>query len=431
MHPVLIDLSQWRLFGLSLQSTPAKILAFAILVVAAMAMGSFLVRRRVRRRSRGRAGRWPGAVEILGGVLLVVLIVGLLWIVGRVHSYGLMLALGFLTAMGLARHLTRRCGEDPEIINNLAFLALAGGVLGARLSYVIEHWDREFGPHAGGIYRTVMGRLWEAIKLSSGGLVFDGGLILAVVLVLCYLLWHRLPVRRFLDILAVSAMIGLAFGRVGCMLNGCCFGGVCSERFVLGIHFPYAGEPIFYPHKGSHPYPPGSNPSPAYSHQSVRDARLEVPAELIRESLDDGRVLKMPDELQTEHQFAVARAGRSLAVHPAQLYGVINALVLATLLWAMLRLRSRDGQVFAMMFVFYAPARFILEFIRDDNPGMTLTPAQWKCLILFILGLVLLAALRRLPASCGPAFADRLSRTNRPDQQANPVGGRSKRHNRK
>jgi phosphatidylglycerol:prolipoprotein diacylglycerol transferase len=267
-----------------------------------------------------------------------------------------------------------------------------GGVAGARISYVIEHWS------------DFSGNLVEAAKVTSGGLVFDGGLILALVLVLAYLYRKRLPVRRFMDIMAISAMVGLAFGRVGCLLNGCCYGGLCDERFPLAVHFPYSAPPLVAPHDGVNPYPPGSSPSPVYSHQVAQGQLKDVPPDLMYRGY-----LKAPEDLKTPAQVEVARHAHSLAVQPAQVYGIVNALVLAGLLSAFFRLRTREGQVFALMLILYPITRFVLEYIRDDNPGMALTPAQVKCLFIAAGGIIVMALLRLLPASSGPTGAERLA----------------------
>jgi len=115
--------------------------------------------------------------------------------------------------------------------------------------------------------------------------------------------------------------------------------------------------------------------------------------------------------LTDPHDWRIARSTRSLPVHPAQAYGIVNALVLAAILSAILRLRTREGQVFAWLLVLYPITRFMLEYIRDDNPGMVLTPAQVKCLILAGVGLAGLLLLKRLPASCGPTWARREAAT--------------------
>ena len=112
------------------------------------------------------------------------------------------------------------------------------------------------------------------------------------------------------------------------------------------------------------------------------------------------------------------------------MYGIVNALVLTGLLLAVSRLRTREGQVFAMLFVFYPLTRFILEFIRDDNPGRTITPAQVKCLILVGAGAALMFALRKIPASCGPALAERMVAAAKREAATQPEGRRKRRKRR-
>lgn len=401
MHPTILDLTQWRPFDLDVAAWVGRNWPFLLIALAlALGAGTFAQ----RRAAQGRKAYYAlGLAALLVGLAVMA---SLALAFGRVHSYGLMMALGFLVAISVARWRAARCGEDPDTITTLGILALVGGVVGARISYLIESYAKT-------------GSAPNFFALTSGGLVFDGGLILAVVLVLAYLRFRRLPVRRMFDIITVSTMIGLAFGRAGCLLNGCCYGGLCRSDFPLALHFPYAASPLIYPHEGDNPYPPDAHSSAVYQHQfeqAYRPAgdappplRLEVPPELIARTPGGYSELKRPHDLASPQELAAASHAHALGVQPAQVYGIINALVLAGLLGAFFRLRSREGQVFAMLFILYPMARFVLEIIRDDNPGMIVTPAQVKSLIMLGFGVVLLAALRLLPASAGPTLAERLA----------------------
>ena len=133
----------------------------------------------------------------------------------RVFGYGLMLVLGFLTAIAFAQWRARRSGESAEAIAQCGIVALILGVVGARLAFVIEQWDS---------FKRAANPLGEMLDITSGGLIYYGGLILAAAGVVGYLKLKRLPMRRYLDIVAASLMIGLAFGRMGCFLIGCCYG---------------------------------------------------------------------------------------------------------------------------------------------------------------------------------------------------------------
>jgi prolipoprotein diacylglyceryltransferase len=171
-----------------------------------------------------------------------------------------MMVLGFLCAIFLARWRAKKAGENPDQMTQCGLLALAGGVAGSRIAYIIQHWDAQFA-HASN-------PLLAMVNITSGGLIYYGGLILAAMLVGGYLLVKRLPVRRYLDILAISAMVGLAFGRAGCLLNGCCFGARCDGAGLLAQRFPMYSKPLWKLPADGDPYAAATqSPTPVYEHQ--------------------------------------------------------------------------------------------------------------------------------------------------------------------
>lgn len=93
------------------------------------------------------------------------------------------------------------------------------GVAGARLSHVLENWSVYTDPH-----RTVLQNLWDAVNIRSGGLTFYGGFLLATPCTILYGIIKKVPIKTGMDIVAPCLMIGLGFGRIGCFLNGCCYG---------------------------------------------------------------------------------------------------------------------------------------------------------------------------------------------------------------
>ena len=130
-----------------------------------------------------------------------------------------MLLVGITSGVGMAMYRARQGGLDPEIILSLAIWLVVCGVVGARLFYVTEYWDESF---AG---KSPRDTLLEIANIPEGGLVIYGGLIGAAFGFVVFVAKHRLPLLAMADLIAPSMAIGLAFGRIGCFLNGCCYGG--------------------------------------------------------------------------------------------------------------------------------------------------------------------------------------------------------------
>ncbi|OPX25078.1 MAG: hypothetical protein B1H04_00725 [Planctomycetales bacterium 4484_123] len=327
----------------------------------------------------------------------------------RIYGYGLMLVGGFLCGIALGRWRARRFGEDPRVVPTLGLLALAGGVVGARAAYVVQHWDRQFAWRAE--------PLGEVLNITSGGLIYYGGVVLATALILAYLLIRRLPVRRYLDIITPSLMLGLAFGRVGCFLNGCCYGRRCRVDFPLAITFPYASRPLLKLDAASNCFG-GASISPVFAAQAAGPLRP-----------GDGAILRAPQELSaTEARWAAKL--RSLPVQPAQVYGIANALLICGLLLLISRLRRREGTVFAWMLILYPITRFVLESIRGDNPhellALRLTHNQYTSAGTVLAAAVLLALLRLTTPAAGPFLAQRRARQEvRPASSARTRKGKA------
>ncbi len=299
-----------------------------------------------------------------------------------IWSFGAMTVLGFVMGILLARRLARRSGLDPEVISNVALYCLIVGIAGARVFYVIHHLNQFHGG------------LLEMIAVWRGGLEFVGGAIPAILVLLLYLRHHKLPVRRYFDILAVALMFGLAFGRIGCFLNGCCFGKPADLPWA--VRFPYR----------SYAYISQINPDLA---RRRAEPRLPLPqAQYFDFYTEDGTWYPKPlDELSRRQRREVTEGKyRCLPVHPTQLYASANALLLCAILYVSWRkslpsLRVdkspgwpwRPGLTVALAFLLYGVARFILESLRDDNPFEigSLTISQLVSIAVFIVGIVLLA----------------------------------------
>jgi phosphatidylglycerol---prolipoprotein diacylglyceryl transferase len=320
-----------------------------------------------------------------------------------IRGYGLMLLIGITAGVGLAMHRARQGGLNPEIIVSLAIWMVVCGIVGARLFYVIEYWQENF---AG---RNLRDTLLEIINIPEGGLVIFGGLIGAAVGFVTLIRKERLPMLAMADLAAPCMAIGLAFGRIGCLLNGCCYGGQTdlpwhvtfpklSSRYETGkasdlqrFSPPYADQASRGEMHGFRIDARGDDPavvtrvdsnSPAEAAglrvgdsidaingtriESARDAKARLfeaflTQQPLRLALRSGKSVEIP---------AVSPPERSRPVHPTQLYSAIDAGLLGWLLWAYFPFRGRDGEAIALLLTIHPITRFLLEIIRTDEPAV-------------------------------------------------------------
>ena len=129
-----------------------------------------------------------------------------------VYSYGFFVALGFVGGAALASLKARKEGIPFERVVDLFFYSVLSAILGSRILFVLINLDA---------YRK---NPLEVFKIWEGGLVFYGGLFLAIGVSLVYMKWHRLPIWKLADLFSPSIALGLFFGRIGCFLAGCCYG---------------------------------------------------------------------------------------------------------------------------------------------------------------------------------------------------------------
>lgn len=143
-----------------------------------------------------------------------------------IHWYGVLVALGFLIGLWMASRRALREGIAPEKVMDIGPWLIVGTIVGARTLHVISYWEAEFANEP-----------WtEILMVQKGGLVFYGGLIGATLAGVSYLLWKKLPVWKFGDILTPSIPLGYVLGRMGCLMNGCCYGRVFELPWA--IRFP-------------------------------------------------------------------------------------------------------------------------------------------------------------------------------------------------
>lgn len=145
------------------------------------------------------------------------------------HSYGACLAAGILAAYYALMRLARRRGMDEGRLSNLVTLLVVGGLAGARVFFVAEHWNW---------YR---GDLLAALKVWEGGLVYYGSLVAGAALLALWCVATRTAPLAVFDLFAAVVPLGQAFGRLGCFLNGCCHGRV-ADTFA-SVRYPAGSIP--------------------------------------------------------------------------------------------------------------------------------------------------------------------------------------------
>lgn len=143
-----------------------------------------------------------------------------------IHTYGLMVALGFLAGLQWVKYESNRLGMHTERLMDLFFYIVLSAIIGSRLYYVfffIENWWQD---------PLVLIRFWE------GGLVFYGGLIGALITSFFYMRRHSLPFLAVSDVFVPGIALGHAIGRLGCFAAGCCYGREAPANSFFGITFP-------------------------------------------------------------------------------------------------------------------------------------------------------------------------------------------------
>jgi phosphatidylglycerol:prolipoprotein diacylglycerol transferase len=139
-----------------------------------------------------------------------------------IYSYGVMIALAVIVCAWLLSRDAKSYQIPAEIIYDLMFWTVAWGILGARIFYIGLAWEY-FSQNP-----------LEIIMLQHGGLAWQGGFIGGTLAGVWFVRSKKLPLRLFLDLVAPYIALGHAIGRMGCFLNGCCYG----KAVAWGIYFP-------------------------------------------------------------------------------------------------------------------------------------------------------------------------------------------------
>ncbi len=333
-----------------------------------------------------------------------------------VRGYGVMVLLGLFAGIGLTTWRGKQVGVAPDTIISLGFWMMVGGVIGARVFFVVQYWQE---------YQVLPpGQRWVAIlKLTEGGLVIYGGMIGGALAGALFCWKHRLPALAFGDLIAPGFLIGSAFGRIGCLLNGCCFGGICDANLPT-IQFPQGSPPYVSQLEsgrllGVHTSPagprgelnidsvdPGSLAEEGWQAQPGMPITIEHrPIPPMREQDDPARTPALSASVEINSQSKILPSNTlpawSLPVHPSQIYSAIDSFLLCCLIVCLQPWVRRDGQAFFTAVGLHGIARFTLELIRSDEMGKfgtSLTIAQWISLAGILLAIGGWLVTSRLPA---------------------------------
>jgi phosphatidylglycerol:prolipoprotein diacylglycerol transferase len=250
-----------------------------------------------------------------------------------IRSYGLLLAVSFLLGVLYIKKMVERDGKPFDPYLTVASYLIFFGVVGARLFYVLFHLD-EFANNWGAIFNPFSASGYVGIA----GLNLYGGVLFAVGSATLYCMSKKMNILDVFDYFAPTLGLGLGITRIGCFLNGCCFG--VPTDLPWGISFP----------EGSIPY----------------------------------------------YVFG------SQHLHPTQLYSSLYGILLFVLLHFILRHRRFVGQAVAILFMVEAVFRYVIENIRWYESEMTfnlggseITYNQVISLGLFLLGLAILLIQRK------------------------------------
>jgi len=152
-----------------------------------------------------------------------------------IHWYGILLAIGFIAGLWTASRRAMLDKIAPESMFDGGVWLIIGAIVGARILYVISYWDRLM---AEPLYPNAP---WtEIFMVQRGGLVFYGGLIGAIASGLLFVWVNKLPRWKIADAFAPSIALGYVPGRLGCLMNGCCYGR--ETGLPWAIRFPETHE---------------------------------------------------------------------------------------------------------------------------------------------------------------------------------------------
>jgi phosphatidylglycerol:prolipoprotein diacylglycerol transferase len=220
-----------------------------------------------------------------------------------IRAFGIGLALSFLFGVYYVRRVTVRDGKDFEPYLVFAYIMIFGGVIGARLAYVVLHWS-DFSNDLLATFNP-----FQSGHFGIAGLNLYGGVLVAITGSWLYARVKKIPILEVFDYFAPALVLGIGISRIGCYLNGCCFG--TPTDLPWGVEFPI-----------------GSIPWAVFG---------------------------------------------SVHLHPAQLYSSLYGFGLFFLLNYLMKRRAFVGQLVAILLMSEAAFRFAIEYVRYYESEMHFT----------------------------------------------------------
>ncbi|MCI0569909.1 MAG: prolipoprotein diacylglyceryl transferase [Myxococcaceae bacterium] len=263
--------------------------------------------------------------------------------------------------LSLPRLFSLEGARKREQVMDLAFWVLVGGIGGSKLLFLVVNWDEYthvFARMGAGLVRLQLGSVGaELMRLLSGGLVFYGGLIGAAAMAYWWSRNNQVDFLRLADLAIPTVSLGQCLGRLGCFSAGCCWGGVTRADNPLAVHFPGTGH--------MHDVFGGVSSTPSLAFSSMQDeTRWVVEA--------TGQVLDAAAPGAVRIADWVAQHGHTLPVHPTQLMESVGQLALFVALIALRGRRRFHGQIFSLWLMAYAVLRTTVELFRGDAARGTL-----------------------------------------------------------
>ena len=307
---------------ISLGSTSLPLFGWGVLFFALLVLGTAAIM---------LTGRQRGFREALESLLIPLVISGIVIVWGLpalddgqgipVRGYGTMLVAAAAAGTWLSIIRGRKIGIDADTIVALGLEVFLAGIAGARIFFVLEYHEQFFSAD-----KSLLQSILAIINIPAGGLVVFGALPTASIAAWMFSKRRHISITQLADCIAPGLLVGLSLGRIGCFLNGCCYGGLCELPWA--VEFP-AGSPPWF--------------------DQVSRGLISKP------SIDGSTVQTLP-------------------IHPAQLYASLDAALLALLAIAFTPFARRDGEVFALVITLHPISRILLEEIRIDEPPALGTP---------------------------------------------------------